>query len=767
MTIVEQFREAFKDLPIGTRLTRKEIIDTLVKNYGTNPTSIIPSDHCYNMINRGIRSTSEKNNFFLNVGEGLYEYVGEGWIGTAIEDVIKQYKNNFTQQDNWERYKWIALGHYKKHWNIDAPDFAEMFKEAFSKHTNLLASNMYYPYSTFCDFADYDGEGARQAFKLLYDESIPLTERYAGFKNAVQDFIYKRWGNDSGLNHYQDLHAVSVYLAFEYPEKYYIYKAKIYNGFKNLVGFKENRSKDRTENWKIVNNNRLCEEIRDVVLRDPELQKMSADRLTEDCYPDKEFYLLAQDIELFGSNLNNEVGPGLANSNIDETRYWIYSPGNNASKWEEYSKKGVMGIGWSEIGDLSEYSTRAEITERMKEVYGSDKSYKMDSLATWQFANELKPGDIVYAKKGMYKLVGRGIVTSDYVFDDAVQDEFKNVREVNWTNVGEWDHPGQAVMKTLTDISSYTDYVAKLEKIFADEEDSDNPPEEQKIWPEYDKKQFLEEVYMDEKAYDTIVSLIRNKKNIILQGAPGVGKTYAANRLAYSIMGEKNKDRVMMVQFHQSYSYEDFIEGFRPSSDTNGFEIKKGSFYNFCKEAADDQENDYFFIIDEINRGNLSKIFGELFMLIEKDKRGNALQLLYSDEKFFVPRNVYIIGMMNTADRSLAMLDYALRRRFSFYEMKPAFDQQRFTEYRMQLDSPAFNNLIECVKKLNEAITSDSTLGEGFCIGHSYFCDLSSADEDTLNNIVEYELIPLLKEYWFDESSKVRDWSEKLRSSIR
>jgi 5-methylcytosine-specific restriction protein B len=131
--------------------------------------------------------------------------------------------------------------------------------------------------------------------------------------------------------------------------------------------------------------------------------------------------------------------------------------------------------------------------------------------------------------------------------------------------------------------------------------------------------------------------LLRTKKNIILQGAPGVGKTYAAKRLAYSIMGVKDVERVMMVQFHQSYSYEDFIMGFRPSA--TGFELKKGAFYNFCKKAEIDSDNEYFFIIDEINRGNLSKIFGELFMLIENDKRGNALQLLYSDEKFAVPKN--------------------------------------------------------------------------------------------------------------------------------
>ena len=460
-----------------------------------------------------------------------------------------------------------------------------------------------------------------------------------------------------------------------------------------------------------------------------------------------------------------EKEAGLGDQDVSETHYWMYSPGSNAWKWEEYSSEGIMGIGWGELGDLSQYDSRAAMREKMQEINGDSSSYKMDTLATWQFTNEMKPGDIVYAKKGQTKIIGRGIVTSDYYYEES-DDDFSNFREVSWTDIGEWDHPGKAAIKTLTDVTSYTDYIEKIEALFVDP-DVEDIIEEEKSWPKYSKEKFLEEVYIDEESYETIVGLIMTKKNVILQGAPGVGKTYAANRLAYSIMGEKNKDRVMMVQFHQSYSYEDFIEGFRPASEGNGFEIKKGSFYSFCKKAADDIENGYFFIIDEINRGNLSKIFGELFMLIEKDKRGNALQLLYSDEKFSVPKNVYIIGMMNTADRSLALLDYALRRRFAFYDLKPAFEQERFIEYRIGLDNKKFNSLIECVKKLNETIRDDASLGEGFCIGHSYFCDLKEVDDTVLRNIVEYELIPLLKEYWFDDQSTVRDWTEKLRSSIK
>ncbi|WP_068449263.1 AAA family ATPase [Caviibacter abscessus] len=463
----------------------------------------------------------------------------------------------------------------------------------------------------------------------------------------------------------------------------------------------------------------------------------------------------------------DEKGEALADDDVDTIHYWIYSPGENSNMWEEFYDTGVMAIGWSEIGDLSLFNSKDEMKMELKKVYDPTKSYRNTALATWQFANEMKIGDIVYVKKGTYQLIGRGIVESDYVFDSERKDDYKNIRKVNWTHKGEWLHPGQVVMKTLTDITVYTEYIEKLRILFDNDEIEkveDETPDI--VYPVYDKAKFLEDVFMSNDQYNTLVGLIKSKKNVILQGAPGVGKTFAAKRLAYSIMGCKDQERVMMVQFHQSYSYEDFIEGFRPIGNGN-FDIKKGSFYNFCKRAADDLDKDYFFIIDEINRGNLSKIFGELFMLIESDKRGNALQLLYSDEKFFVPRNVYIIGMMNTADRSLAMLDYALRRRFAFYEMRPGFDTDGFRKYRMTFEDNKFNSLINCVENLNYVISSDESLGEGFCIGHSYFCNLNEINDEILMNIVEYELIPMLKEYWFDELFKVKDWSENLRRSIK
>ena len=467
------------------------------------------------------------------------------------------------------------------------------------------------------------------------------------------------------------------------------------------------------------------------------------------------------------TNHNNKSNDSETNTLSDKKHklhYWMYTVFDDTS-WMECQQKEIMVLGMDDIGDYSQYDSKESLRQKLISTYDNSASRKNQALMAWNFANKLAINDVVFAKRSN-TLVGKGIVTGDYIFDDSRQ-EYKNIRTVKWLQISEWEHPGKSVAKRLTDITPYTDYIEKLITIFTPDELDDVDTQPEVDYPEYSSADFLSDVYMSEQDYETLVNVLKMKKNIILQGAPGVGKTFTAKRLAYSIIGAKNPDRVQMIQFHQSYSYEDFIEGYRPTE--NGFTIKKGSFYKFCKLAEDDDENDYFFIIDEINRGNLSKIFGELFMLIEKDKRGIELQLLYSDENFSVPPNVYIIGMMNTADRSLAMLDYALRRRFSFFTMKPGFNTIGFQTYQDSLKSDAFKKLISCIKQLNSKIAADISLGEGFCIGHSYFCGLTAktATVQTLTSIIEYELIPLLKEYWFDEPEKIIDWSDRLRSTVK
>jgi hypothetical protein len=301
------------------------------------------------------------------------------------------------------------------------------------------------------------------------------------------------------------------------------------------------------------------------------------------------------------------------------------------------------------------------------------------------------------------------------------------------------------------------------------------PPTEFKKLPEPVKKRYpvkdaMADLFMDEKDFNEILAALQYRKNLILQGPPGVGKTFAAKRIAFALMEIKDESRLEMIQFHQSYAYEDFIQGYRPTGDGR-FDLKNGVFYEFVKQAQASPDNPHVFIIDEINRANLGKVFGELMLLLESDKRGSdfAIPLTYAqqkDEKFFIPENLYLIGTMNTADRSITIVDYALRRRFTFFALKPEFGEKFKTHLSKFGVSPdVIKHIRDKIGELNHYIAADKkNLGPGFEIGHSFFCPMNSVKDPRAwyNRIIALEIKPQLLEYWFDDPEKADEMAGKL-----
>ena len=580
----------------------------------------------------------------------------------------------------------------------------------------------------------------------------------------------------------------------------------------------------------------------------------------------------------------------------DKVRYWVAAPGRGASEWPEFLKSGVYALGWNEVGDLRDFQDKADLQNDL--VAANDKSKsdrKNDALALWNISKVMKPGDVIFVKRGLHEYVGYGVVKSYYVFN-AANETYPHQIEVDWKKEGSWIAESQIVKKTLTDITNDKDDVRDLINLIINDKPVAKPiikpttgffwlNANPKIWkiadfeigqhqsytafnangnkrrmfdcfesiqpgdlivgyesspsmkvvaifectsglhedeneiqriefkiqrflnkpiawenliqveafkdadvvknnqgslyrltqlqfeaimsleydvdlPKYTIENLKSDSFIDDEKLEKMVSYLDRKKNIILQGPPGTGKTFVAKKLAYALMGEKDDSRIEMVQFHQSVSYEDFIQGYRPT-ESGSFKLKNGNFYKLCARALKNTDKSYFFIIDEINRGNLSKIFGELLMLIESDKRSQeyAINLMYSDSeesRFYVPPNVHIIGTMNTADRSLAVVDYALRRRFAFFDLIPEFsDKFKGFLKGVNVENALIDKISNRMNRLNAEIAED--LGVGFRIGHSFFTPNSETipNNDWFTDVVEFEIKPLLDEYYFDDSNQV------------
>ena len=453
----------------------------------------------------------------------------------------------------------------------------------------------------------------------------------------------------------------------------------------------------------------------------------------------------------------------------------LYDEGQDLEKRVESFKMGIIDVHkrWDVEGDKKDYHSEHVVSTYLWLRYPDKYYIYKPKLATGLFKLlglnlKLRGGGAkaLCQSYEVYNLVSQALASDaeyrqmldDVLSSDCYPDSSCITAAVDFVfYVGHYmDNPKNTTKKPIESTESITTSPIVAENTATESDNS------------YDSTKFLSEVFMAEEEYNRLRSQLLSKKNIILQGAPGVGKTFLARRLAYSIIGKRDDGHICLVQFHQNYSYEDFVEGYKPAGD--GFELRKGIFYKFCEQAKSNPEERYFFIIDEINRGNLSKIFGELLMLIEKGYRGakGCITLAYSGEKFYVPDNLYIIGMMNTADRSLAMIDYALRRRFSFFTLKPGFESDGFKHRQAELDNAKYNTLVARIIELNKAIVKDNSLGAGFEIGHSYLCFKSAAEvnDQWLYAVVHYDIIPMLEEYWFDNPTSVDEWSAKLTAIL-
>ena len=717
-----------------------------------------------------------------------------------------------------EVYKWQAIEHFEQHWDINASDFYEMFKESFKKRGNLVYQNSF----SFLDaLGKHFPEQLRNLFIIVYssdDFYIKLDKAKNFAENSIEKLREKL--NKTNFNHQFDERTLSFLLTMQNPSENTFYKSTLYNqlcDYLDIIPQKEKKYKHHIE--------LLFQMV-------PFLNNPQLNLLKEHFVPQGgDFPLLfAQDIVY--QNMNKE--------NDDTKHYWLYSPGEQAVKWEEFYNEGIMAIGWDELGDLENYTDRKSILEALIDNYGGGEDQRNNVSALDDFCNgenKINIGDIVIAKKGKNTLLGYGKVISDYYFDEE-RATYKHCREVKWLKKGVWDANNNLPTKTLTDVTTYNSDIEGIK------------------YAQYLLNIMNENTQAQED--NLVIKLLKYKPQIILQGPPGTGKTREAKRIAKALLGLGENDSLegneqfKLIQFHPSYSYEDFVRGIvaKPNEERSGIvytaenkilgtfakealtnylysdgnikswinnnfdrfkteiqniieketkyildektaitNIKEEEFIlnntgstidiNFLKKlisivieenfeiTAKNTRNllgieirysnyklliekflekyifhknklkNYVLIIDEINRANLSAVLGELIYALEY--RGEAVQSMYvieGENNLILPPNLYIIGTMNTADRSVGHIDYAIRRRFAFVNVLP---KDLTSELGDQFESVLFAKVTD----LFNTNLSPEFKKEDVQLGHSYFITKNTP----IDIRWKYEIKPILLEY--------------------
>ncbi|TWI60482.1 Mrr restriction endonuclease-like protein [Bradyrhizobium huanghuaihaiense] len=435
-------------------------------------------------------------------------------------------------------------------------------------------------------------------------------------------------------------------------------------------------------------------------------------------------------------------------TSVEQKRYWLYAPGSKAAHWDDFRDAGIAAIGWDNVGDLSSYATAEAIKARMDQVSSEPQSL-INANQCLDFAHRINPGDLIFVKRGRREIIGFGTVQSVYRFE-AERPFFRHVRDVVWQNSGSWPTASHRLlpMKTLTEITDDEELIEELEQLVGTS--APTPAAAATVTakaPIYSIEDFSAETAIPPETISLWLARLKRKQQLVFQGPPGTGKTFVAERLA-RVLTSGTHGMVDLVQFHPSYGYEDFMHGIRPVTRDGQilFERIPGRFLRFCRAARDVTDGSpCVLIIDEINRGNLSRIFGELMYLLEY--RDQVIPLAGEEARFGIPQNVYIIGAMNTADRSIALVDHALRRRFSFIHLAPDYDVMRS---QLEKHGLAADGLIHALRTVNTAIDD-----RNYEVGISFFLKDGAALATTLQDVWEGEIEPYLEEYFYDQPGKL------------